>query len=432
MHFFFPSSLKGIQRNLLLYGCFFCLVFVGIMLYSANILITQGLSVETEKRYSTLGIALLAPLEKAIDLNINMHEIRYANDHFQAALEGDQEITNIAFYDSNYHKLYHASQKKPSPIKNPQEIEIPFDYQGKTLGFLKINMNIEWSKENFWQLSQLFFLCLFTCILTTQIFYAISENSIKRPLVDLKKSFEECAQNHYTYHEYTPKSTDEIQELSHFFYKFTRKINTLFLRIQSKVAIQNTLKNNSFPPLPKEFYAIEKNINSKNSFHTRSSLSLGFLDLALFLFISTESFLEFFILCNSESHSAGAIVPFCIFIAGCFSAYFFQTFFKARMKKPIFYSCGFYGLGIMGELLAYNAIDFVFWRFISGIGFGLLLIILQQEKNLSLGKIIYGLVTGVFLSISLLDHTSTQGAFVLALLMAFSTMVFAHYHWMKK
>lgn len=416
--------------------------------------IVAELTPEIEKKTIMVGKTIVAPIERALDLGIELTQLRDVNDFLLSVRQKNEEIVFISIRTHDDKEIYNYQDKDRPWSEDTQgrvvSVTIPILQGAQRIGSVHIGAYLDdfYSALNTMALDTIIII-LISLILTMEILLFVFIYRIKEPLLFAQTSIQNLSKGHFK-DDYQHIAKDEIGDLGRALSRLLKKINTFFYRVRSRAEIHHILFESPSHKIAKAMATLEKDYAFTLTPTTHYIQNIKFMRFSLFLFMCADAFsLAIIPLFSKEIYAEHYGIPYQIAMAlpiisfmvanalGHFFIRFWSTYF---LKNYVFLSAGtIYCIGALGSACSYNFIDFSLWRMIAGLGFGLFLTQTQlyiftehtpinRVKNIGTfisaqyGAIACSTPMGAILS----DTTNTRLIFVVGFIIALLTMLVCH------
>ncbi len=380
-----PRSLRSIQTTATLFASVMLLAVAVVLFLIDKSLSLREFLPEVERKSILITQTTVAPIQKALDLGIPLRRLRGTEDYFKDVLDRNEEINSINLSDENNQILYQYTQKKDGNNNNSQTIhtvQIPLKKDTRVLGYLNVGINLVVYENMFSKVTlDLFIILLVSLIFALEVLRFVFHFYIKDPLKNIQNLLKKCGTGDFS-HDIKAPSRDEIGVFILDLVKVIRKANTLFYRVKSKMNISSILTESKGLGSGEILENLEKDYTFSIPPHTDTSSNVLYMRLPSFLLTFAESlFLPLapfygkllFIPILGLPKEVAITLPFMSFIvAGLSSQSLFRLFFPSfPQKRALLYGALIYSIGMVGTIFTYNLIDFITWRLLSGLGYGI-------------------------------------------------------------
>lgn len=368
------------------------IVAVIVFIFAKNLIVMELLP-ELDKKSQVIGKTILNPVERALKLGLNIKTLRGVDDHFNAARNDNPEIIALHLLDVNEKPLYQSIDEEfDKKIKEGEEesylAKVPFKNGDIIVGHLNIGININLIRKVYRDsVYDLFIIIFVSLIIAFEVLVFVFRYRVTEPISNLIKLMHQI--RHGEYRDDLRLSTmDEIGLFSHSFAKLIKKTSNFFYRVKSRIEIYSIINEEKAEKITHLMDSLQKKYSFQIPLKHMNLTNIFYVRLPLFLFVFAESLSNSFIPLYSRqlfsSHSGmspslATALPLVFFmISYAFSQPLSGYWAQITSKRYVFLSGGIlYCIGILGAAFATTLVDFTFWRFISGFGFGFFLIACQ-------------------------------------------------------
>lgn len=343
------------------------------------------LASELEKKSRVIGKTILNPIERALNLGIDLHDLRGVEEHFQNLLDDNPALTGLSLTDK-HGKVLFKRLKEPNNITANENFEntITLRYANEEIGSLKLTLDLEPFKQSHLEiLVQIMIILTAASIFLYEFVNYFLNHYIQEPTKILHHLMARMKKGDFT-EKLKLNTKDEISSFSEALSKLSKRTANLHHKMISIGKIQAIIHEESQEEINKH---LEK-LNSKFKFaipiKKLDMKSLDVLKIQIFLFAFTEalanSFIVFFAAELQPQNMNAPLplilsLPVALYMFGyAFSIPAYNIFnqltnnFSPRIVGGLLYCSG-----SLGSALSYSFFDFTPWRMLSGLGFGILM-----------------------------------------------------------
>lgn len=365
------------------------IVAVIVFLFARGLIVSEVLP-ELDKKSHVIGKTILNPIERALKLGLNVRTLRGVDDYFNAAKQDNPEIISLGLVDVDGNPLYKSSGPTSQKTMAPDDFylaKVPFKSDDTIAGYLNIGINLDTVKKAYRDsVYDLFVIIFVSLVIAFEVLIFVFRYRITEPITGLLRLIKQVGNGKYQ-EDLRLWTKDEIGLFSQSLSKLIKKTSNLFHRVKSRIEVYVIMHEEQGEKVTQLISTLEK----KNKFSIPLShiilSNIFYIRLPLFLFVFSESLSSSFIPLYSRQLLPGSITASAILIALPLVSFMFSYALSQPLsgywaqitnRRYVFLSGGIvYCAGILGAAFSSTLFEFIFWRFVSGFGFGFFLIACQ-------------------------------------------------------
>ena len=425
--------------------------------------ITRQLGPELERKSMVVGETSAAPIVKALELGINYDTLRGVEEHFDDIMKSNSELLYIVLTDLNG-KIKHIrgtqAQDIAANIQNHQlniaqpsttfgkfyNTKYPIALNDQTVGYMHLGVDHNIISRSIQDISyDALVVFLISLLVTFEVLIFILQHRVNAPIEDIIKILASAKKGHFDI-PVPVKSNDEIGKFSHSYREMTRKINILYERVKGKMEIAEITDSTAAAAAKQSLKSIEDNYSffadPRDLDKHSDDVRVNYIRTPLFIFVFAESlsisFLPLFsklvytpiLGLPKEFVIAMPIIFFMLVYA--MSQPFSGIWANIASKRKIFITGALIStVGLVGSGFAITVLDFLVWRMMTALGYGMILIACQgyildntNERSRNRGMAIYisgfysATVCGAAIGSILADGIGYKLTFILSAVLA--------------
>ncbi|MBX9977685.1 MAG: hypothetical protein K2X98_05520, partial [Alphaproteobacteria bacterium] len=195
-----PYIAKNIQLHVVSLFFLSLIVAGSILFFITRSYVMEDLVPEIEKKSMVMSQKLISPLQKALNLGIDLHHMRGVEDHFESAAKNNSAIKFIHLCDDNQKILYRYTTQEDSisaPLKNIFVGKTLLQMNKKTIGSLHLGIDLSSHETIFfsWKIMILFIIIL---IVNIEIFTFVFRSHIHAPMDALQQVLKQCRKGDFS------------------------------------------------------------------------------------------------------------------------------------------------------------------------------------------------------------------------------------------
>ncbi len=365
------------------------IVAVIVFLFARGLIVSEVLP-ELDKKSHVIGKTILNPIERALKLGLNVRTLRGVDDYFNSAKQDNPEILSLGLVDVDGKPLYKSSDPTSQKTLSKDDFylaKVPFKSDDTIAGYLNIGINLDTVKKAYRDsLYDLFVIIFVSLVIASEVLIFVFRYRITEPVTGLLRLIKQVGQGKYQ-EDLRLWTKDEIGLFSQSLSKLIKKTSNFFHRVKSRIEVYTIMHEEQGEKVTQLISTLEKQNKFSIPLSHITLSNIFYIRLPLFLFVFSESLSSSFIPLYSRQLLSGPLTTASILIALPLVSFMFSYALSQPLsgywaqitsRRYVFLSGGIvYCIGILGAAFSSTLIEFIFWRFLSGFGFGFFLIACQ-------------------------------------------------------